>query len=93
MRVSVRLFALAKQVAGRGELWLDLPEDAKVADLRRALAAACPNLEPLSTTAMVAVAAEYATDDQPIAEGDEVAVIPPVSGGSPHAVAFSRFDR
>jgi molybdopterin converting factor subunit 1 len=93
VRVNVRLFALAKQVAGRGELWLDLPENAKVADLRRALAAACPKLAPLAAGAMIAVAAEYAADDQPIGEGDEVAVIPPVSGGAPHAVAFLRFDQ
>jgi molybdopterin converting factor subunit 1 len=79
--VFVRLFALAKQRAGRSEVTLDLPQRATVGDLRRALATACPALRPIVPNLLIAVDAEYAPDDQEIAQGAEVAVIPPVSGG------------
>jgi molybdopterin converting factor small subunit len=72
---------LAKQRAGRAEVVLELPEQATVGDLRRSLAAAFPALRPLIPNLMVAVNAEYAPDDQVIAPGLEVALIPPVSGG------------
>jgi molybdopterin converting factor subunit 1 len=83
VRVTVRLFALARQRAGRAEVVLDLPEGATVADLKRALAASCPELAPLVPNVMIAVDSEYADDDVAIAPAAEVAVIPPVSGGSP----------
>jgi molybdopterin synthase catalytic subunit len=52
-----------------------------VADLRRSLAAACPELGPLLARSAVARGDRYVADFEPIAAGDEVAVIPPVSGG------------
>lgn len=82
MRVTVRLFAVARQRAGRPEVTLDLPEPATVGGLRRALAAGFPELATLVPGLMIAVAAEYAPDDTPIPPGAEVAAIPPVSGGS-----------
>src|SRR4051794_13187133 len=81
VQVHVRLFALAKQCAGRSEVALELPDRATVGDLKRCLAVACPALGPLVPNLMIAVNAEYALDDQEIAPGLEVAVIPPVSGG------------
>jgi molybdopterin converting factor subunit 1 len=84
--VTVRLFALARERAGRSLVALDLPEPATVGDLRRALAAAYPELAPLVPSLLIAVEAEYAADDRPVAPGDEVAAIPPVSGGGPEAV-------
>ncbi len=84
VRVTVRLFALARQRAGRAELVLDLPEPVTVASLKRALAA-LPELAPLVPQLMIAVNADYAGDDQKvIPEGAEVAAIPPVSGGGYH---------
>ena len=81
MRVEVRLFAAARQRAGRPTLDLELPEPATVAALKRALAAACPALAPLVASLRIAVDSEYAADDAPIPPGAEVAAIPPVSGG------------
>ncbi len=81
MRVSIRLFALARQRAGRSEVALELPEPARVADLRRALAESCPALAPLLANLMIAVDSEYADDDREIRPGAELAAIPPVSGG------------
>lgn len=82
MHVNVRLFALARQRAGRSEVTINLPEPATVADLRLALASAFPELAPIVPKAMIAVAAAYADDSEAIPPGSEVAVIPPVSGGA-----------
>ena len=81
MRVVIRLFALAKDRAGRAEVQVELSEPATVADLKRTLALAYPELAPLVPTLMIAVDAEYADDAQVIRPGAEVAAIPPVSVG------------
>jgi molybdopterin converting factor subunit 1 len=80
--VTVRLFALARERVGRPEVSVDVPDPATVASLRKALAAAYPGLAPMMPAMMIAVAAEYATDDTLIPPGAEVAAIPPVSGGA-----------
>ncbi len=85
MKVHVRLFALAKQRAGRSEVVVELPEPATVADLKRSLVEALPELAPLASSLLIAVDSEYAGDDQVVGPGSEVAVIPPVSGGLPHS--------
>ena len=81
MRVSVRFFAVAKDLAGSGELALEVPEQATVGMLRRALADGSPRWPPLLSSLMVAVDSEYAPDGLKIPPEAEVAVIPPVSGG------------
>jgi molybdopterin converting factor small subunit len=82
VRVTVRLFALARQRAGRPEVVVDVAEPATVAALKEALAA-LPELAPLVPLMMIAIDADYAGDDRrPIPPGAEVAAIPPVSGGS-----------
>ena len=83
MKVSVRLFAGLRERAGRSELELELPEGARVADALAAvgdLAAGVP--------LVMAVNREYADAAAPLAPGDELALIPPVSGGAaaPHVV-------
>jgi len=87
MRVDVQLFAVARQRAGRPRVAVELPGGATVAELRRALAARCPELAALLPHLMIAVDAEYADDARPIPPGAEVAVIPPVSGGAPGSPA------
>jgi molybdopterin converting factor subunit 1 len=82
VRVTVRLFALARQKAGSAELALELPEGSTVAALKQALAADCPALAPMVPNLMIAVDSEYAEDDRVIPPGSEVAAIPPVSGGT-----------
>lgn len=81
MRVTVRLFALARQRVGRPEVTIDLEGAATVGDLRRALAKGYPELAPILSNLLFAVATEYADDTTPIPPGAEVAAIPPVSGG------------
>jgi molybdenum cofactor cytidylyltransferase len=79
--VSVRLFALAKERAGRSEVQVDLDAQATVRDLRAALRDRIPQLGPLCAGAMISVDEEYAPDETPINGASRVALIPPVSGG------------
>ncbi len=82
MTVSVRLFALAKERAGRSEVEVELPLTATVGDLRDTLRDRIPQLGPLCAGAMIAVDEEYASDETPITSRSRLALIPPVSGGA-----------
>ena len=77
MDVSVRLFAGLRERAGTGSRTLQLPDGAMVSDVWPALEL---GTEPAGL--LYAVNKEYAAQDAPLADGDEVALIPPVSGGS-----------
>jgi molybdopterin synthase catalytic subunit len=81
MRVELRLFAIAKQHAGRPLIELELPEHATAADVKHALGVAVPSLAPILSRIKIAVDSEYADDLTPIPAGAQLAVIPPVSGG------------
>jgi MoaE-MoaD fusion protein len=76
VKVSVRLFAGLREAAGRDELELELPDGARVADAL----AQVQHLAP-GTSLVLAVNREYAARDVVLVEGDELAVVPPVSGG------------
>ena len=77
MRVTVRLFAILRQRAGRDTLELDLPDGARVSDALAEVVDLAGGL-----TLVMAVNREYAAADHPLAAGDELALIPPVSGGA-----------
>jgi molybdopterin converting factor subunit 1 len=81
VRVSVSLFAVARQRVGTPTVSVELPETAKVQDLKAKLVERYPALEPLLPNLMIAIDSEYASDDATIRAGAEIAVIPPVSGG------------
>jgi molybdopterin synthase catalytic subunit len=76
MVVRVRLFAILRERAGTGELELELPEGARVADALESVGSLADGL-PL----VMAVNREYADADATLHAGDELALIPPVSGG------------
>jgi molybdopterin converting factor subunit 1 len=79
--VSVRLFAGLRERAGTDRLDVELPEGAKVGDLLAAMAETPVGaLRPREC--VVAVNREYASADEPVNAGDEVALVPPVSGGA-----------
>ena len=84
MTVTVRLFAILRERAGCDSVEIELPEGATVRDAFERLAAA-PGLGELveRMPLRMAVNREYASDDTAIAPGDELAVIPPISGGAP----------
>ena len=81
MLIEVKMFALAKDLAGGPTVTLELPDEATVADLRRALAETVAELAPLLPRMMIAVGGEFAADDQVLQPNHEVACLPPVSGG------------
>jgi MoaE-MoaD fusion protein len=81
MNVSVRLFAGLRERAGTDRLDVELPDGARVADVLAALASTPVGaLRPREC--VVAVNREYAAPDAPVRAGDEIALVPPVSGGS-----------
>ncbi|HEY2635798.1 MAG TPA: molybdenum cofactor biosynthesis protein MoaE [Solirubrobacteraceae bacterium] len=85
MLVRVRLFAMLRERAGRGEIELDLPDGARVRDALAAvddLAGGVP--------VVMAVNREYAGEDLVLEPGDELALVPPVSGGSVEAAPHVR---
>lgn len=81
MNVQVRLFAAARQAAGRDSIRLELPEGATVAELRRRMETDLPELAALLGHAAFAIDAEYSADAKKIPPNAEIACIPPVSGG------------
>ena len=81
MRVRVKLFAVAKELARRDELAIDMPAGATVADLRQTIAAQYPALNDVLSHALWAVDAAYADERTILNERSNIALIPPVSGG------------
>jgi molybdopterin converting factor subunit 1 len=81
MKVRVKLFAVAKELAGRDQLSIDVPAGAKVDDLREVLIKEYPVLAQIVPHALWAVNAEYANAGTQLTEQSEIALIPPVSGG------------
>ena len=82
MRVTVRLFARLRDLAGAAELAREVPAGATVATVWRGLVSEFPAMAPYQTAISSAVNDDYARMDAPVADGDEVAFLPPVSGGA-----------
>jgi molybdopterin synthase catalytic subunit len=85
VEVTVRLFAILRERAGAGSVTLELPEGARVRDAIDSLSGLAEGV-PL----VMAVNREYASEDQVLDAGDELALIPPVSGGSTEAAPWVR---
>jgi molybdopterin converting factor subunit 1 len=85
MRVNVKLFAQLRDQTGAGDVAVDVGADpqngATVASVWQALVAAHPELAPFETSVSCAVNATYARKHTRVNAGDEVAFLPPVSGG------------
>ena len=82
MKVTVRFFALYRERAGASERSWELPEGATLAALLREIRDVFPVLAPPEVEIVAAVNEEYAEGGVVLREGDEVALIPPVSGGA-----------
>ncbi len=80
MQITVKLFALGRDLVGKNELPLLLPDGATVQSVLDDLNREYPKFRQLKTY-MVAVNMEYAERSQKLRDGDELAIIPPVSGG------------
>ena len=81
MTITLRLFAIVRDRVGRPEVALELPEEATVAAAAEALAKQHPAVKDFLRRVAYAVNREYVPPTTRLRDGDEVAIIPPVSGG------------
>ncbi len=86
--IEVLLFASLKERAGVSSITLELPDDARVQDLKLLLAEMYPSLAPALDSALVSLNKEFAFDDDLIPISAEAALFPPVSGGSDFPTIF-----
>jgi molybdopterin converting factor small subunit len=81
VRVTVRLFARPREVAGTGTVAVDLPEGATAGDAFEAVARLSPGLAALRPSIRSAIDGEYRPWETQLTDGAEVALIPPTAGG------------
>jgi molybdopterin converting factor subunit 1 len=81
MRVRVRLFARLREIAGASELEYTVDGARILADVWDALVRDHPAMAPYCSSISGAINADYARLNDPVHDGDEVAFLPPVSGG------------
>jgi molybdopterin synthase catalytic subunit len=81
MKIGIRLFSRLREVAGTGELALELGSGATVGDVIKAVVQQQAALAPHAGAMLAAINEEWVGRDAVLAEGDELALMPPVSGG------------
>jgi molybdopterin converting factor subunit 1 len=81
MNVTLLFFATLRDRAGARSMELDLPEGSTVQDLKAQLVREIPGFEQAMQSVLVSINREYASDEDLVPEGAEVALFPPVSGG------------
>jgi molybdopterin converting factor subunit 1 len=81
MKVTVKLFASFREATGQTERVVDIEPGTTVGQLWSSLVSESPRLSPLSSSAAFAINKKYSRASAPLHEGDEVAFLPPVSGG------------
>jgi sulfur-carrier protein len=81
VRVTVKLFARLRDIAGNAEMVRDVEPGATVRSVWQQLATEYPDMAAYERSISTAVNADYARRDHVLADGDEVAFLPPVSGG------------
>jgi molybdopterin converting factor subunit 1 len=80
MKITILAFGIAKDILGNNTLSLDIDDQMTVGDIKQYLCDHYPAFKQLAALSL-AVNTEYAEDEQYIRQGDEVVIIPPVSGG------------
>lgn len=85
MRVRVLFFGILKDLAGKSSDWLDLPEGGSVRDVLATYESQIPRLRESLASLALAVNQQYSGPDTKLKPGDEVALLPPVSGGAPES--------
>ena len=81
IKISVLFFAGAREIVGQNRLEMELPALTSIAELRGILMVRFPRLESLASRAAIAVNEIFALPDTLLAQNDEVAFLPAVSGG------------
>lgn len=82
MKVTVRFFATYRDVAGKPQIEVEVDDGASLGDLLERLYDTYPTLKKWSESIICSVNRKYADDDKVLEPGDEVALLPPVSGGA-----------
>jgi MoaE-MoaD fusion protein len=82
MRVTVLFFGMLKDLVGRSQEELELPEGSRLETVFDHYASQFPKLRQMAGSVVIARNQEFADPEGPVGEGDEVALMPPVSGGS-----------
>ena len=81
MQITVKLFALMREKAGTDTVVLDIPEGARLTQAVAALVCLYPVLEPYIANTRFSLQMDFVDPDTSLPAGDELALIPPVSGG------------
>ena len=81
MRLRVQFFSQLKEIAGAGEIALDLPAGTTVAELLAQLYRAYPALEKWDRNLLLGAGVEFVERDYVLQPNDEIAIMPPVQGG------------
>jgi molybdopterin converting factor subunit 1 len=82
MHISVLFFGMLKEVVGRSAERLELPEGASLQVLLQRYANQFPGMRPMLPSLALAVNQEYSAAERVLRDGDEVGLLPPVSGGA-----------
>ena len=82
MKITVLFFGVLKDLMGRSAEGIELPDGAEVRELLLYYAREVPRLEAMMSSLAIAVNQEYSGTERLLREGDEVGLLPPVSGGS-----------
>jgi len=80
MKISILAFGIARDILGGSSIDIELNEQPTAGQLKQHLCEQYPDFEKLASISL-AVNTEYAKDEQLLEKGDEVVIIPPVSGG------------
>jgi len=91
-KVRVLFFATLKDRAGSREISLELPDRARIADLKRQVGQLMPALAPMLQTSLASINREFAFEEDEIPAEAEVALFPPVSGGSEYPTLYAITD-
>ena len=81
MKVKVKLFAMLREMAGREETTLEVPDEISCEEVLLRLQTEIPILGSVFKLCLVTINGRYVDKTMDVAEGDEVAILPPVSGG------------
>ena len=80
MKVNILLFGIIKEIIGKPEVSYEIADNLRVDELKQQISQDYPELNNLNSV-LIAVNNEYASDERMLQEKDEIALIPPVSGG------------
>jgi MoaD family protein len=81
MKIQIQFFSRLRDLAGRSEMEIDLPEGTTVGQLLGTLYAETPSMREWDNSLLVASGVEFVNRDYVIRAGDQISIMPPVQGG------------